>query len=1070
MGLEKQEVPIPLSGGLREDVDPLLVEPPFVLDLENVEFDKDGVLNKAPGARAVTTTGLPSAGDPNGLMPAGEHLGIIAPDGLYILAEEHTRSRKPHELGMKPCEVHCSTFMSGEEPVLYVSAAYANGFECYVYEQAGLAFVLVREAETGAICFGPTALAGTNSTPRPKVVAYDTDQFLIAANEETDGAILFQIDSTDLPLALTSSVLIPGNVTDSLKDLHALVGETSAYVLVGFDATTTTIYRVANSGGTPILATSEDITTADPNAISGAVMHLPGVSLVWVAIMDGTWDIDVYIGNESTLSGITSAAQTFTASFQPAAAGMYRLAMAPTNENNDVALMWSVSGRPLAATTPFDLSHRSMLEFRLLDSGGGNFGADADYDTFPNLVLKTHGFRESARGACFGVAWDWQSGENEKDALETDGTNAWPEYSTSNVGLLLEVTSYTTLEEGEEGQTAEVITRFGCDVIGRYHVGTARGHLSTASHDRYTHHVSEIGAGKWLLGIEQQTGRAFNDYPLTGQIVALPNAFAGGRVEIDLEPSALRVVQVDREICTSGGVVWMYDGLQAQESAPHVTPERPDVLDPGTGAGPGTSGYFRYKVLYLWEDAAGNLHRSAPSIASRKIGVDDLSTSDVRVLYSLPPPTANARKYGRRIIVEIYRTGNLASGASEASYFRIFRGEPTPDSDDPNSGRYTDQALGAQVYNPDYGWTKSTRITGPELYTDGGELESQAPPAPIDVLAAGNRIWLISGDDPSTLWPSKTLVPGYAPEWNANLTVRVPGMGGDGAVALAAIDEKVIIFKRRAIYYVVGDGPNNLGAGGDFPLPSQISGEVGCISRVSVAQTPDGVLFQSEAGIYLLDRALSLHYIGGPVEDSLAGQTIVSAVAVPSKHQVRFGLATPSVDLLVYDYLRKQWSVWIDRVQVAAALWNGTYVYTKNTYAICAEDPSVYTVPGGTSRIRITTAWIKASGLQNFKRLWRTLFLGRWYTGDLEVRADYDYDGQSAQTRSWTAAELTSLTATTRMQIELHHARQKIEAVRYRFTEATTLTGRGFVLAGLSLVMGMKPGGRYKNLAPAARK
>jgi hypothetical protein len=80
----------------------------------------------------------------------------------------------------------------------------------------------------------------------------------------------------------------------------------------------------------------------------------------------------------------------------------------------------------------------------------------------------------------------------------------------------------------------------------------------------------------------------------------------------------------------------------------------------------------------------------------------------------------------------------------------------------------------------------------------------------------------------------------------------VSQVGGD-ITALKAMDDKLIIFKENAIFYLSGDGPNNLGQQDTFIEPQLISSDIGCSVKNSVVLTPAGIFFKSHKGIHLLE-------------------------------------------------------------------------------------------------------------------------------------------------------------------------------------------------------------------------
>ena len=61
----------------------------------------------------------------------------------------------------------------------------------------------------------------------------------------------------------------------------------------------------------------------------------------------------------------------------------------------------------------------------------------------------------------------------------------------------------------------------------------------------------------------------------------------------------------------------------------------------------------------------------------------------------------------------------------------------------------------------------------PPLYTDGSatlELANFCPNASRDVEVVGDRAWLIDAERTNRAWPSKPIVPGFAPEFNPDLS------------------------------------------------------------------------------------------------------------------------------------------------------------------------------------------------------------------------------------------------------------------------------------------------------------
>ena len=150
------------------------------------------------------------------------------------------------------------------------------------------------------------------------------------------------------------------------------------------------------------------------------------------------------------------------------------------------------------------------------------------------------------------------------------------------------------------------------------------------------------------------------------------------------------------------------------------------------------------------------------------------------------------------------------------------------------------------------------------LYTTGGVLENDAPEASIYVAPYKSRLWLLLSDG-FTLQYSKVTGIGEAVRFNAGQKIPMDDFGGKATCAIA-MDDHLIIFKERAIFALTGEGPNDLGQQDDFRPPYLVTSDAGCIDPNSLVNNPNGVMFKSGKGIYMLKRNFTLQYIGDSVE------------------------------------------------------------------------------------------------------------------------------------------------------------------------------------------------------------
>ena len=210
----------------------------------------------------------------------------------------------------------------------------------------------------------------------------------------------------------------------------------------------------------------------------------------------------------------------------------------------------------------------------------------------------------------------------------------------------------------------------------------------------------------------------------------------------------------------------------------------------------------------------------------------------------------------------------------------------------------------------------------PLLYGDGtngapGSLDNFCPPASNIMASDTDRLYVARGNQ--LLW-TKVRSEGLAPAYNEQ--VNALNVANDDPIINAAVmDGNIVLVKGGDNWYLSGAGPNDSGAG-QFQGPTYIPTDVGCISRQSVISTPDGIYYQSSAGLRLIDRGLGVKYIGGPVEDELTTyKTVLGAALYPQNNRLILlanqgdtpnggagGSSQLTGELLVRDYFLDAWT------------------------------------------------------------------------------------------------------------------------------------------------------------------
>lgn len=512
--------------------------------------------------------------------------------------------------------------------------------------------------------------------------------------------------------------------------------------------------------------------------------------------------------------------------------------------------------------------------------------------------------------------------------------------------------------------------------------------------------------------------------------------------------SDVRARRYGKAVIFSGGCTTSVDSTAEYE----FSPVAPPCIISAAPSGSGAAGNFFYRAVVEFTDANGLLHRSAPS----NVVESQRGSTGSSVVAKLFRP-ANAGYYTAGLNLAIYRTTD--GGSIFYRLGTLF------------GASFTDGAANTDAVIAD----------NEVLYTDSGELEAQSMFATDDILVTSNRMFAIPSDDKTSVWYTKTFQPGIFPEFNSALRISIPA-GGDN-VALGQLDDKVVVFKKNSIFVIFGQGPNNLGVGGDYAY-EQIQTNVGCIQSSTVVSYPEGLMFVHNSGIHAINRNLQVQPLGIPVDDT-SPAAICSAVAIPHKHQVRFGVRYNEypVTTLYYSYLYNRWSR-LTTDQKSPALWTNItnseqdqLVYLTSDGKVRYESSTVYADDAGDEGIDLyySTPWIKLAGLQGTQRIRRALFFLRRRGGEGDgdgsatVTVRYDYQEFSVeQTKTWTQAEIL---AANQKQLELTLNRQKFQSVKFQirlFADTGEDKSEGYALAGIALDVGIKKG-LYKQQAAALR-
>lgn len=514
----------------------------------------------------------------------------------------------------------------------------------------------------------------------------------------------------------------------------------------------------------------------------------------------------------------------------------------------------------------------------------------------------------------------------------------------------------------------------------------------------------------------------------------------------------------------TGGQLWEYDGVRPVEHGFQVWPE--DISSTTTtGAGTIAAGTYYYVFTYEWTDNQGNLHRSAPSIPLKQVTTTSSSTNTIyvptlRLTYKIAPNPVRIVGYRWSVAQQVYYQFTSITSPiindTTVDYVTI-------------TDVLADSAILGQTL----------------LYTTGGVVEDIAAPASVASALFNNRLFLIDAEDRNLLWYSKQVIESVPVEMSDLLTLYVaPTSGAQGSTgpmtALSAMDDKLIIFKKDALYYINGIGPDNTGANSGFSDPVFITATVGCANPNSIVLIPNGIMFQSDKGIWLLGRDLNTTYIGASVE-SYNARTVTSAKAIPGTNQVRFILDNSIT--LMYDYFFNEWATHTNLAAISSTLYQGLHTYLNKYGQILQETPGLYIDGSEPVLMSLTTSWINIAGLQGYERFYYANLLGTYYTPfKLNILLSYDYNSSATQAISvlpdnyvanyggeanWGSGGPWGGPGNV-FSARLFPEKQKCESFQITIQEVYDSSlgqaaGQGLTLSGLAMVVGVKKGWRTQS-------
>lgn len=534
----------------------------------------------------------------------------------------------------------------------------------------------------------------------------------------------------------------------------------------------------------------------------------------------------------------------------------------------------------------------------------------------------------------------------------------------------------------------------------------------------------------------------------------------------------LDTTEIGNDLHISGGFLGMYDGYLPVEHNFFLWPDSVEATTV-TGSGGLIAQIYYYQATYEWTDNQGNAFRSAPSIPITITTTTGSSTNTIKVpTLRLTAKTANPVK------IVLYRWST-----AQQNYYQVTSiTSPTLNSTTTDNVTIVDTFSDADILGNNL------------LYTTGGVVEDVNAPASDLLTLFDTRLWLVDAEDRNLLWFSKQVIEATPVEMSDLFTLYVPPttatQGTTGPItSIVPLDDKLIIGKRNALYYINGTGPDNTGLNSQYSQPIFITSTVGCANQKSIVLQPHGLMFQSDKGIWLLNRGLETSYIGAPVQDFTLGATVLSAINVPETNQVRFTLDTGVT--LMYDYYYDQWSTFVGVPAISSCVFQEMHTFINEFGAVYQESPGSYLDGSNAVLMAFKTGPLRLGDLQNYQRAYFFYLLGTYFSPHkLLMSLTYDYDDAPSQSVLISPTNYSTPYGAGLPQSPYGEGspyggpkslenwsvfleRQRCMAFAITMQEVfdpafDTTAGAGLTLSGLNIVIGFKKGFRPQSAAHSA--
>lgn len=1123
MPLQYQTINIPFGFGMDESHHPFTLPRPLCEAVVNGRVDKTGAISKRLGWAEVSSY----VGNPGGRI-------LTLPDGRMFVLNRNTNVSNPVRLsqfggvtsvtsaqtGAGGTQALSEIFVTGREEVAHDTARQIDGsgfpvlskpdmgyeptsnLVVYCWVQAGndattRVFATVLNASTRVQVVPARDVSVTAESPghgqgqnavRPRVVRQGTSLYVVYGRPDTvsptTASSIWAAKFDTVTLGWSNAVQLVNDWDGGTFDVHEFVGSESTAWFLAYSRATATRIALRKVNGTTVIAIVD--TGAVVTSVQALCIYAELGGSVWIAYWDSTPRV-AYMGFDTGLVGVTfgpTAIETGATIEQ-----LLMIGITKGNGTDTVAVFWSTCAYLAFAAFPGFRPARPVSKFCRVTSGGAVSG-----------IAQRTGFAMCTRP--YLAANDVYYCNYVYDAGMCAHTVPAP-FKASEFRSRGYCTGYTVAVASKNTLLFSTVLNAENPELWRAAATWAIGEASSRNvTDEYTGVRFEVGAN---AGFGASGDVLFSQASGAQLEFALQTYIENGVADSDLAViagrygvSACRMI-IDRKnevpvyaalignnVVFSGGTPSVFDGQNVVEYG-FLWPPENAAGEPTHGGGDLEAGQYLAKVTWRYKHATGDVTESIPvQVREKETGAAELTVAAAGDHIALAIPVLGLTKKYNDVIINVFG-GSQEPETILAPVVQVYRTEA-------DSGTYYSEgentvtgSTANKIYDvqgdlfPTVQVADDFALAQPQLYNTDGILDNYPPPALTHIVTHRGRVFGISAENPRKLRFTHIYEPGELPGWNPLLELEVP----EKAFALASLDDKLVIFCEKSVFFLMGNGPDKKGLNSDYSEPERLNAPYGTTNPDTLAQTPDGIFFGTNEGggigpisIYMIDRKLSVQRVGGPVEDSITDMLYCTGSIVDHVNERIYWcyINAPLMQtadegiVAVYDWRHNAWM--IDAVQagqeegppvdtqiVSLGNWGGfLYATTKDTTRLYIH--AGYSDPGGDTYIPtiIATAWLPLAQTQAWQRYrWLGFLADRIAAHDLAVAIYNDYQATAVQTWTWTdGADISNLSYE---HLKMHISNQRATAVRVAFADSQSAgepVGAGYTVTGLALECGMK--------------